>query len=133
MSAKNQDVAAFTQLVQHSGTVAKSIKVPPVWESIAARCKEFAAAVVKYAPTAQPGRAPFLAYQKLSDGSMYFSGETAQRDAANVMKCTAKFLRASKLQDRVTLRAEQLPDGWTVRAYRTGSKKRFAAATPSVF
>jgi len=134
MSNKNQNAPeAFAQLVQHSGTVQKSIKVPPVWESIAARCKEFAAAVAKYAPTAQPGRAPFLAYQKLSDGSMYFTGETAQRDAANVMKCSAKFLRASKVQEKITLRAEQLPDGWTVRAYRTGSKARFAASQPTSF
>ena len=42
---KSNTPEAFAQLVQHSGTVQKSIKVPPVWESIAARCKAFAAAV----------------------------------------------------------------------------------------
>lgn len=131
--AATPEPEAFAQLVQHSGTVAKSIKVPPVWESIAARCKAFSAAILKYAPTAQPGRAPFLAYQKASDGSIYFTGETAQRDAANVMKCTAKFLRASKIEQKIALRAEQLPDGWAVRVYRTGSKSRFMAATPTSF
>ena len=122
---------AFTQLIHHSGTVAKSIRVPPVWEPIYNRCKAFSAAIIKFAPTAQPGRAPFLAYQKASDGTMYFTGETAKDDANQIMRCTAKLLRASKIEPKITLRAEQLPDGWAVRVYRTGSKSRFMAVAVS--
>ena len=122
---------AFTQLIQHSGTVAKAIKVPRAWEPISKRCKAFSAAIIKYAPTAQPGRTPFLAYQKESDGTMYFTSETAQDDANQIMRCTAKLLRYSKIEPKITLRAEQLPDGWAVRVYRTGSKSRFMAVAVS--